>query len=249
MEHKINVIDLFAGCGGFSVGFERAGYKITKAVEFDKNIAASYSHNHKGTLMFAEDIGKIADTDHFSNKEADVIIGGPPCQGFSMAGKRDIFDVRNSLFHEVIRIVSVVQPKVVVIENVVGLLSMVSELAKKNIAKYQTPYLDSHISEYPLIAYEVRASRCSFRNDGISPCLTAKMGTGGNNVPIVVSQGRKLTERECLRIMGFPEWYKIAKNSSHSYKQLGNSVVVPVVSKLAKEIINVLSKITLQRSR
>lgn len=75
------------------------------------------------------------------------------------------------------------------------------------------------------------------------------MGTGGNNVPIVVSQGRKLTERECLRIMGFPEWYKIAKNSSHSYKQLGNSVVVPVVSKLAKEIINVLSKITLQRSR
>ena len=88
MEHKINVIDLFAGCGGFSVGFERAGYKITKAVEFDKNIAASYSHNHKGTLMFAEDIGKIADTDHFSNKEADVIIGGPPCQGFSMAGER-----------------------------------------------------------------------------------------------------------------------------------------------------------------
>lgn len=120
----------------------------------------------------------------------------------------------------------------------------VSDIAKNNIAKYQPLYQDSHISEYPLIAYEVRASRCSFRNDGISPCLTAKMGTGGNNVPIVVSQGRKLTERECLRIMGFPEWYKIAKNSSHSYKQLGNSVVVPVVSKLAKEIINVLSKIS-----
>lgn len=120
----------------------------------------------------------------------------------------------------------------------------VSELAMNNIAKYQGAYLDSHISNYPLIAYEVRASRCSFRNDGISPCLTAKMGTGGNNVPIVVSQRRKLTERECLRIMGFPDWYKIAKNSSHSYKQLGNSVVVPIVSKLAKEIIHVLSKIS-----
>lgn len=119
----------------------------------------------------------------------------------------------------------------------------VSEVAKKNIATYQSGYLDSHNSEYPLIAYEVRASRCSFRNDGISPCLTAKMGTGGNNVPIVVSQGRKLTERECLRIMGFPVWYKIAKNSSHSYKQIGNSVVVPIVSKLAKEMINVLSEI------
>ena len=66
------------------------------------------------------------------------------------------------------------------------------------------------------------------------------MGTGGNNVPIVVSQKRKLTERECLKIMGFPENFVIKKNSSHSYKQLGNSVVVPVVSVLAKELIRVL---------
>lgn len=131
-----------------------------------------------------------------------------------------------------------------IIEDQTDVCYRVSDLAMKNIGKYQNSYISSHISEYPLIAYEVRASRCSFRNDGISPCLTAKMGTGGNNVPIVVSQGRKLTERECLRIMGFPEWYKISKNSSHSYKQLGNSVVVPVVSKLAKEIISVLSKIS-----
>lgn len=119
----------------------------------------------------------------------------------------------------------------------------VSEIAKKNIKNFQSEYLETHVSDFPLIAYEVRASRCSFRNDGISPCLTAKMGTGGNNVPIVVSQGRKLTEQECLRIMGFPEWFKIAKNNSHSYKQIGNSVVVPIVSKLAKEIIYVLSRV------
>ena len=129
MEHKVNVIDLFAGCGGFSVGFERAGYKITKAVEFDKNIAASYSHNHKGTLMFAEDIGKIADTDHFSNKEADVIIGGPPCQGFSMAGERIrekkafINDPRNFLFRHYVEVVKIVRPKVFLLENVKGILS------------------------------------------------------------------------------------------------------------------------------
>lgn len=129
MEHKINVIDLFAGCGGFSVGFERAGFKITKAVEFDKNIAASYSHNHKGTLMFAEDIGKIADTEHFSNKEADVIIGGPPCQGFSMAGERIrekkafINDPRNFLFRHYVEVVKIVRPKVFLLENVKGILS------------------------------------------------------------------------------------------------------------------------------
>ena len=130
-----------------------------------------------------------------------------------------------------------------IIENQTDDCYKVSDIAKNNIARFQTTYLDTHVSNYPLIAYEARASRCSFRNDGISPCLTAKMGTGGNNVPIVVSQGRKLTERECLRIMGFPEWYKIAKNNSHSYKQIGNSVVVPLVSKLAKEIIYVLSRV------
>lgn len=129
MEHKVNVIDLFAGCGGFSVGFEQAGYKITKAVEFDKNIAASYSHNHRETIMFAEDIGKIADTFHFSSGEADVIIGGPPCQGFSMAGERIrgkrafINDPRNFLFRHYVEVVKIVRPKVFLLENVKGILS------------------------------------------------------------------------------------------------------------------------------
>lgn len=129
MEHKVNVIDLFAGCGGFSVGFERAGYKITKAVEFDKNIAASYSHNHKGTIMYADDIGKIADLNHFSRGEADVIIGGPPCQGFSMAGERIrskkafINDPRNFLFRHYVEVVKIVRPKVFLLENVKGILS------------------------------------------------------------------------------------------------------------------------------
>lgn len=129
MEHKINVIDLFAGCGGFSVGFERAGFNITKAVEFDKSIAVSYSHNHGSTLMYADDIAKIADCSHFSNGEAEVIIGGPPCQGFSMAGDRIrekkafLTDPRNFLFRHYVEIVKIVRPKIFIIENVKGILS------------------------------------------------------------------------------------------------------------------------------
>ena len=129
MEHKINVIDLFAGCGGFSVGFERAGFNITKAVEFDRNIAISYSNNHSTTLMYAEDIAKIADCNHFSNGEAEVIIGGPPCQGFSMAGDRIrekkafLTDPRNFLFRHYVEIVKIVRPKIFIIENVKGILS------------------------------------------------------------------------------------------------------------------------------
>ena len=123
------VIDLFAGCGGFSVGFERAGYNIVKAVEFDKEIANSYSHNHKRTIMFADDIGKIADTDHFERNESEVIVGGPPCQGFSMAVARirekNAFmnDPRNFLFRHYVNVVKIVRPKVFLLENVKGILS------------------------------------------------------------------------------------------------------------------------------
>lgn len=123
------VIDLFAGCGGFSVGFEKAGYSIVKAVEFDKNIAASYSHNHKNTVMLAEDIGLVDNENFFSRSEADVIIGGPPCQGFSMAGARIreknafINDPRNFLFRHYLNVVKLVRPKIFLMENVKGILS------------------------------------------------------------------------------------------------------------------------------
>lgn len=63
------------------------------------------------------------------------------------------------------------------------------------------------------------------------------MGTGGNNVPVVVNESRKLTTRECLRLQGFPEEFKIKENYSQSYKQIGNSVTVPVIKLLGKEMI------------
>jgi DNA (cytosine-5)-methyltransferase 1 len=88
------------------------------------------------------------------------------------------------------------------------------------------------------LAYDIRPSRCHFIKGDISNCLTAKMGTGGSNVAVVVAQNRKLTERECLRIMGFPDDYKIGKGYQ-AYKQIGNSVVVPVISKLAEELVEI----------
>lgn len=114
--------------------------------------------------------------------------------------------------------------------------------AEENINKHLVEFKKNkrYSEKNVLIANEVRRSKCNFRCDGISPCLTAKMGTGGNNIPIVVNSMRKLTERECLRIMGFPDTYQIKKNNYQSYKQIGNSVVVPVIEKIGREIINIL---------
>lgn len=118
----------------------------------------------------------------------------------------------------------------------------ISNICKKNILSFLPAFKKSnrYNTENVLIANEIRPSRCNFRCDGISPCLTAKMGTGGNNVPVYVEQMRKLTEKECLAIMGFPSWYQIDENSMHSYKQIGNSVVVSLVAELAKEMVRVL---------
>jgi len=115
----------------------------------------------------------------------------------------------------------------------------ISDIAKSNIEKYLKLHkkYEEIKSNSLLLAYEIRKSRCSFRFDNLSPTLTAKMGTGGNNVPIFVNEMRKFTTREYLRIQGFPESYKITANTAQSYKQIENSISVPVVKLLAKEII------------
>ena len=91
----MNVIDLFSGCGGLSLDF-------TRAVELDSGIAATYRENHPETDMIVEDIRNIDGAGVFREGDAEVIIGGPPCQGFSMAGARIrggfIDDPRNYLF-------------------------------------------------------------------------------------------------------------------------------------------------------
>ena len=98
----INAIDLFAGCGGLSCGFEKAGFKVCSAVEFDKAIAESYKFNHQDVNMIIDDIKNVDNSKTFKHGDAQVIIGGPPCQGFSMAGARIrngfIDDPRNYLF-------------------------------------------------------------------------------------------------------------------------------------------------------
>lgn len=118
----------------------------------------------------------------------------------------------------------------------------VTNTCKENIFAHVKEFENStrFDSKHILIANEVRKSRCNFRCDGISPCLTAKMGTGGNNVPIVVKDMRKLTEKECLKIMGYPDTYQIKENFHQSYKQIGNSVIVPIVKDISEEIVRVL---------
>ena len=120
------VIDLFAGVGGLSYGFaHNDNFQIVMANEYDKDIATAYRMNHPTVDMIQGDIRNLTEEElkkHVGNG-IDLIVGGPPCQSYSTLGKRQMDD-RAHLFEEYCRVLSIVQPKAFVFENVSGLLSM-----------------------------------------------------------------------------------------------------------------------------
>lgn len=110
----MRVIDLFAGCGGMTEGFKNAGFDSVFAVEWERSAAATFVQNFGGHVEVS-DITSLPDT---AFPDAEVVVGGPPCQGFSNLGNRERSDPRNVLWREYARVVSVSQPKVFVLENV-----------------------------------------------------------------------------------------------------------------------------------
>lgn len=140
-KNKMNVIDLFSGCGGLSYGFEMAGYNILLGIDNWKDSLETFRCNHKNSKILCEDISKISKENIISiigKERVDVIVGGPPCQGFSLAGKRDHNDDRNKLVLDYVKMVSNIKPKFFVMENVLGILSMKDkegELVIENLKK------------------------------------------------------------------------------------------------------------------
>lgn len=133
---KPAVIDLFAGVGGLSLGFEQAGFRVVLANEYDDEIAAAYQKNHRKTKLVVGDITALNLEDTFGAfaGKIDVIIGGPPCQGFSQKGQRKtIHDERNFLFKYYVKVVDLVRPKYFVMENVPNLLTAENGYFQKEI--------------------------------------------------------------------------------------------------------------------
>lgn len=135
----MNVIDLFCGCGGLSLGFEKAGANILLGIDNDKMALKTFELNHKNSKSICGDITAISYKNDIkpllNNKTVDIIIGGPPCQGMSLSGPRKFDDPRNKLYLSYIRLVEEIKPKAFVIENVLGLVSLFGGQIKDNIVK------------------------------------------------------------------------------------------------------------------
>ena len=135
----LNAIDLFAGCGGLSKGFMDAGFDIIVGVDNDQAALNTFELNHHGAVALKADLSKQETFDQIKsiagNKSIDVIIAGPPCQGFSLTGPRNFDDKRNKLYLAVIEIVRQYRPKGFIIENVPGMATLYKGQIKDEILK------------------------------------------------------------------------------------------------------------------
>lgn len=316
VKTKFRTIDLFAGVGGIRMGFEKAGFTTVFANDFEQKCKDTYDINFRDSKLVVEDIRKIGVDDL---PEFDFLLGGFPCQAFSIAGYRQGFDDkkdRGNLFFDIARILDAKKPEGFLLENVknlkshdngktfaiiedtlralgyhvkakvlnsmeygnipqnreriyivgfknksyadrfefpkpIELTTSVNDLLEKNVPEkyyyngkplYQK--LKKFITEEGKV-YQWRRQYVRENKKGVCPTLTANMGTGGHNVPIIKDKKgiRKLTPLECARIQGFPADYKIPQLAdSVLYKQFGNSVSVPVIERVASQIMKAVNQ-------
>lgn len=191
----MKIISLFSGCGGLDLGFERAGFDIPVANEYDKTIWETFKINHPKTHLIEGDIRKVNEADF--PDDVDGIIGGPPCQSWSEAGAlRGINDERGQLFFDYIRILRRVHPKFFLAENVSGMLANRHNEAVQNIIKlfeesgYNVTLTLVNAKDYGVAEERKRVFYIGFRNDlGID----FKFPVGST-----VDDKRKLTLRDTI---------------------------------------------------
>lgn len=189
---KNKIIDLFCGCGGLSKGFEMAGFEIKIAIDMWKDAVRTYNHNHNKEVAVCEDIHNWDDV-FLENllRDNDVIgiIGGPPCQGYSTVGTRDVNDPRNHLYKEYCRIVEKVQPEFFVIENVKGLVTLSGGAFKEDI-----------ISRFSKLGYHVSFQVLNAADYGVPQNRYRAFFIGMKNKEFIFPEalGDKVTTKEAI---------------------------------------------------
>ena len=320
-EQEFSIDAFFAGVGGIELGFEQTGkFRVAYANEFDQNARKTYSLNNPDTHLDGRD---IHDVDPKEIPNSDLIVGGFPCQAFSIAGYRKGFeDGRGDLFFEILKMKKKKKPKAVFIENVKNLVThdhgntfkVIREALVENgyfiqwkvlngkdfgnvpqnreriyvvgfknktafdnfefpepikltktihdvidfhndknekyyYRKGVQPFYDQLVPEITSqdTIYQWRRQYVRENKTGVIPTLTANMGTGGHNVPLILTDSgeiRKLTPKETFYAQGYPKDFKLPEISNGQlYKQAGNSVVVPVINRIAKNVYFALNSV------
>lgn len=156
---SLHVLDLFCGAGGFSEGFRQAGFRIIAGIDYDSQALQTYENNFPEAVVIRKDLSKEIDFSSLElkaalNQRIDVIIGGPPCQGFSIAGKRIKDDPRNTLYRAYLSFIRRLNPSAVVLENVPTIRSLFGGVISKEIKEdfeelgYKTEIFTLNAADY-----------------------------------------------------------------------------------------------------
>ena len=194
MSKAPKLVSLFSGCGGMDVGFERAGFERIWANDFDKDACKTHQNWSRAKVV----CGDIAKVDVTEIPDSDIILGGFPCQGFSLSGPRKIDDSRNVLYKHYVRIVKAKQPKIFVGENVKGLLTMANGDIFEAIKE-----------EFSQCGYNVFSQLVNARYFGVPQdrerviIVGIRKDLGINDFSIPVPKNKRMTMREALA--GMPE--------------------------------------------
>ena len=181
----MNAIDLFAGCGGLSKGFMDAGFNIIVGGDNDQVALNTFALNHNGAKALNADLSKQETFDKIKKiadgKSIDVIIAGPPCQGFSLTGPRNFDDPRNRLYLAVLKMVKQYQPKGFIIENVPGMATMYDGQVKEEVLRrfremgYNIDYRILCAADYGVPQMRKRLVYMGVRSDIGSPRFPEKV--------------------------------------------------------------------------
>lgn len=220
MQKKFTYIDLFSGAGGFSLGFDKAGFKNVFSVDREPEFCETYKFNFPNHKLIQKDITKLTKKEILNlvnNRKVDVIIGGPPCQGFSIAGnigRRFLNDERNYLFKEFARVVKIVNPKFIIIENVARLYNHNGGKTRNDI-----------INEFKKIGYHVECKVINTVDYGIPQIRRRIIFMGSRitkNLPFPESKVEKYTTvKEVLeKYIRKRNWYENHIPMNHTQQML-----------------------------
>lgn len=203
MSRSLKYIDLFSGAGGFSLGFDNKGFQNVFSVDIEPSFCETYRHNFPNHTLIQKDICDVTNSELEYLKEfnkIDVVIGGPPCQGFSIAGnigRQFIDDPRNRLFKEFVRVVKVIKPAFFVMENVARLYNHNKGNTRKEI-----------IADFENLGYNVACKILNSADYGVPQVRKRVIFIGSKTTNTLVFPEKKVTQ------------YLTVKDALHAYPKL-----------------------------
>jgi len=227
MDPQFNCLELFAGCGGLGYGFHKHGFNIEVCNELEQPIADTYKANFIRTNVIVGDITKdeIKQSiyQHFTDKDCDVIIGGPPCVAYSMSGQRNSRDPRGQLFRDYVDTVKHLKPKVFVMENVKGILTMMHD--KPVLTKDEQIIADKYYQlEQKKIDILAKKKNLSSKDKDMNDNYLSEVEQNKTDLKLVLSQLKTLEKNSSLFRMNVTD---IIKNT---FIELGYKVEMKLLN-------------------